>query len=876
MTFLSPALLLALLALPLLWWLLRLTPPRPKREIFPPTKILLDLKREEETPQNTPLWLLLLRLSLALALILGLASPLFNRAQPLTNANAPVILLLDNGVNAAKNFETIITKAMSFIRDAENNGQGVVILTTALKREIILNTPQEARNLLLTIKPQGFLPARADILPTLQEAKVKYKDASLVFLSDGYASLNDHGFTPDIAVQGGLKPLITIHEVSPSARGFNLTLVSSQKGEVMLNAVDEKSLSLAAQSVNLNVKTTLDLPIELRNQVTRLEVVGERNAGAVFLVDRRLRKKIATLISGASSDISQALLSPTYYLERALEPFIERRVVSGSSPSLAVLNAVADKIPLIILTDVGNLTDEAARALSNHVNDGAVLVRFAGSRLAGNRQDNLLPVKLRQDVRQMGGSLSWDKPRGLGAFSPKSPFKDLTPNKEVKIYRQVLAEPDGFLSDKTWVSLEDGTPIVTAEQRGRGQIVLFHITANLAWSDLPLSGLFLDMMERLAQMSGTSEKALEVENGLMPPLQILDGFGVLLPAPATVEAAKSPLPKFATSANPAGFYGEKSSPLAINIFAPEQKLSTVTFQGKSMSYLDETALDLRPILLKIAFALLMLDCLIMLWLGGHLRKLKFLAILPLLFLSPVEAQQKGEDETRLAFVKTGKMELDRVTERGLIGLTTFITARTTLEPSPPKAIDLERDELNIYPILYWVVEADTPNTSAQAKVKLDNYLKNGGMLLVDTRDANLGANIHNAGLKRVLQSLDIPELSPLPKDHVLGRSYYLLDSITGRFNNGVTWVESLNTQPDDERPAKASDGVSPIIITNNDLAAAWAIDDAGKALLPVDGVRGRDFAYRSGVNIVFYALTGNYKADQVHAPALLERLGRNK
>jgi hypothetical protein len=72
-----------------------------------------------------------------------------------------------------------------------------------------------------------------------------------------------------------------------------------------------------------------------------------------------------------------------------------------------------------------------------------------------------------------------------------------------------------------------------------------------------------------------------------------------------------------------------------------------------------------------------------------------------------------------------------------------------------------------------------------------------------------------------------------------------------------------------------ADGVSSIIIGSNDYAAAWAVDENGQAALP--GVPGgdsqREFAWRTGVNIVMYALTGNYKADQVHVPALLERLG---
>jgi hypothetical protein len=112
---------------------------------------------------------------------------------------------------------------------------------------------------------------------------------------------------------------------------------------------------------------------------------------------------------------------------------------------------------------------------------------------------------------------------------------------------------------------------------------------------------------------------------------------------------------------------------------------------------------------------------------------------------------------------------------------------------------------------------------------------------------------------------------------VLTKTFYILEGFPGRYAGGQTWVEALpppNTE--DRRPARAGDGVSPLVITGNDLASAWAVGRRGEALFPVQGSdpRQREYAYRGGVNLVMYALTGNYKADQVHVPALLERLGQ--
>ncbi len=120
----------------------------------------------------------------------------------------------------------------------------------------------------------------------------------------------------------------------------------------------------------------------------------------------------------------------------------------------------------------------------------------------------------------------------------------------------------------------------------------------------------------------------------------------------------------------------------------------------------------------------------------------------------------------------------------------------------------------------------------------------------------------------------------MPRDHVLTKTFYLLRDFPGRFNSGQLWVEALPAANEDDeasrRPARGGDGVSSIIITSNDLAGAWAMQADGQPMLPmVEGEpRQRELAFRAGVNIVMYTLTGNYKADQVHVPALLERLGQ--
>ena len=165
--------------------------------------------------------------------------------------------------------------------------------------------------------------------------------------------------------------------------------------------------------------------------------------------------------------------------------------------------------------------------------------------------------------------------------------------------------------------------------------------------------------------------------------------------------------------------------------------------------------------------------------------------------------------------------------------------------------------------------------SDATRAKLTAYMKNGGTIFFDTRDGGLDAELTGGGntaLQALLAKLNIPPLEPVPEKHVLTRSFYLLDRFPGRYEGPAPWVEAAGANG--QTASGAADGVSSIIIGANDYAAAWAINDNGEPLNALVGSadRQREFAFRTGINVVMYALTGNYKADQVHVPALLERL----
>jgi hypothetical protein len=598
---------------------------------------------------------------------------------------------------------------------------------------------------------------------------------------------------------------------------------------------------------------------------------------------------------------------------------------------MGVHELIEDKVSTIVLADIGKLVPGTEEELESWLKAGGVLIRFAGPRLEQGG-DELLPVALRRGGRQLGGSLSWSTPQPLAPFESTSPFRGLSVPDDVKVNRQVLADPTMSTDAQIWARLADGTPLVTASSRGEGWIVLFHVTANSDWSNLPLSGLFVEMLRRAVNMGPSkvdvtsgdqSQAAAEpskaasqtaAPTSALPPIQTLDGYGQLTPPPARAAPLSAdqidtaqPSPE-----HPPGYYGPSGAARAFNIITGKTVLKPLTpIEGAAevSGYVMRKPMPLEPWLYLAVLALFALDVLIVVlmssgWSFGR-RAPQAAAILLAVGLltvphAPADAQTKAptqqgstpaansnEDfalkaslKTHLAYVMTGDPQIDEVSRQGLAGLSKVLTARTALEPAEPMGVDIDKDELAFFPVLYWPVREDAEPLSDATLAKVDAFMKQGGFIIFDTRDQDTampGANTQSKALSRLIGQLDVPPLEPVPETHVLTKSFYLMRSFPGRFDGGTLWVEA---EPEDEADrserSRRTDGVSSIVVTSNDLASAWALDESNRpvyAAVPGGEVQ-REMAFRAGVNLVMYALTGNYKADQVHVPALLERLGQ--
>ncbi len=911
--FASPWLLTGLLLLPLLYLVLRVIPPSPRRVPFPPIKLLAGLAPESQTAQQTPWWLLLLRMLIAAFIILALAGPKFDAGDALPGRGS-LVLVIDNGWAAGTDWERRQKHALAVLERAAEDGRAVVLVPTAAQPASTSGSLQPmtaaaASAAVGAMQPQPWATDRAAVLGRLKALPLARPMASIWVHdgldSDGAADLAAHlaDFGP-LILRRAVAPKAVLQAATVAAGDLRAEVTFDQqpgvgwRGWLRATAEDGRLLWRGAVGVEppaLSATQIVDLPLELRNEVTRLELEGARSAAAVVLLDERYRRRTVGILSDEDIADQQTLLDGNYYISRALAPFAAVRY--GPAEKLSAASDVA----MIVLGDDHVIDFTARTALEAWIRKGGILVRFAGDNLAaaklqdGNDTEGpLTPVRLRRGDRVFGSALAWGAPARLAPFAADSPFQGLPQPDDVLVRKQVLAEPSLELAQRTWARLDDGTPIVTAKGDGLGWLVLVHTTANTAWSNLALSGLFVDMLKRLVSLSRS--RVGEQRSAALSPHSSLDGFGRLGAPLLTAQ----PLPKVdalqaaSPSATlgpirPPGFYGTEGQREAVNL---GPAIGTMVRQKDfplSTQFSDlraDPVINFTGALLLMALLLLLVDGLITLLIRGLLQRAATLAMVFLAIIATLPATVRAEADaaalgfalaaslkTHLAFVVTGDAAIDATSAEGLKGLSAVLSARTAVEPGVPLGVDLERDELAFFPLLYWPIDPNQSRLSAAAEARVNAYLGSGGMILFDTRDQHelgFGSNDGSgfAKLRNIAEGIAIPPLVATPREHVLTRSFYLLTDLPGRYQGGQVWIA--------EAAADSNRSVSSVVIGSHDWAAAWARDAAGRSRFPVvpGGEVQREMAYRFGVNLVMYALTGNYKADQVHIPSILERLGQ--
>lgn len=905
LSFTSPLLLWALMALPVLWFLLRATPPSPQQQTFPPFLILQRLQSTVQTPQHTPWWLLLLRLAAAALIITGLAGPVLNATKP-SEKNGPLLIVLDDGWAAAQNWNKRVDLLVEEADRAAIARRPVFLFRSTASTDENAAEPlsgTQLKQIAGRLEPSaqsGWHDGLLEFIDRVIGLDTSQADVEIKWLSDGLARQDDLLLANALASRGSLSihhaaetPLLKLY--AEESRADQLSFRVDRLGfrnNAELTAVavarDGREIArsdFAFENGSSSAMFNIDLPIALRNEVALVRVENVRSAGVTWLADTRDRRAVVGIVTSAEQARSQ-LLSGAHYIGEALKPYAE--VTPGSLDAL-----LKENISVVIFDDIGRLRESQRIALRSFVENGGVLIRFAGPVLAEAAQSGtpeLMPVELRGGGRNLGGALTWEEPKRLAPFTDGSPFFGLAPPSDALVRQQVLAEPGGETSARSWAALEDGTPLVTGMQLGAGAIVLFHTAATPDWSDLPISHIFPEMLRRAIMLSDIRAESSNRDDAKLAPIKLLTGSGRLsAPQSDTLALTANEIDQGVARGRAPGLYGSLDAPFALNAVNAETPFEMLKLSGAALTgYDSKPPASLKPPLFTVALLLIMADALLALAIAGRLRSSANIAAAITVSIVLAGAAGNGHaqpldqsiDEaaasaaltTRLAYVITGDPATDRLSAQALAALSRELTRRTAIEPGPPAGVDLDADDLSVYPFLYWPMTAGSDFISDDALANIENFMRFGGLVLFDSRDderaTRPGSTTESRALASILSQLNIPPLAEVTGDHVLARSFYLLEDLPGRSNVNPVWVEA--------GASGSNDGVTAFIIGGRDWAGAWAADQFGRPLRPMasSGPRGREFAYRAGVNIIMVALTGNYKSDQVHTPILLQRLGQ--
>ena len=553
------------------------------------------------------------------------------------------VLLMDNSWATVTDWDKRVATAERLISEAEQQNLPVSIVFSADRAHDA--TPDTASKALERLRAAVPRTLRSDDISAIEALTTAFHGqdvGTLAIISDGIAEPNaDHAWK----ILTELEPMqvmlfeddgahaIALTSAANDSDGFSLSalrLDTEAQQDLAVTARDGRGRPIATGSLHFDAgsadgKAALAVPFELRNDFAEIVIDSEATAGATYLLDDSFRRRRVALLSAEPLDLNQPLLSPLYYLTRALEPFADLVVPENQELSGAIDEILEQRPSVIVMADIGTLPDEAEKKLTRWIDTGGMLVRFAGPRLAsGIGDDQLVPVKLRHGERSLGGSLSWSEPQPLAEFPDTGPFAGMARPTDVTVNTQVLAEPSPDLAAHTWASLLDGTPLVTSREQGSGRIVLFHVTAEATWSTLPLSGQFVEMLRRSILLSrATDAAATDGRETTLPPYQLLNVKGVLVPPAGGAQPLKlvrGETPRV-TPDNPPGLYGTEEGFLALNLMQPGDSLDRFlppdfTASVSRAGFTAGKSRDLAPFLLSAALLLLIVDGIIVLAMAG--------------------------------------------------------------------------------------------------------------------------------------------------------------------------------------------------------------------------------------------------------------------
>ena len=893
--------LLGLLALPLIFLIIKSLPPSPKKMFFSSFYLINKLEKTSVTKNNIPFWLLIYRIILITLIVLFFSKPYLNSTAKTSDADAikSYVIIADIGWSMSKEWEKFKKIVNAISNEAEKKNKEIIFYhsnSQKYEQPKVFKLSKNVNQYLKKISPSPWQFEKSNLTEIIKKNN-NFIDSKVFFIFSKFDNKDYNNQLKNLnflntqvknkVLINTVKNIMFFKNINISKESIKLEVIrhesptSSRRFTIKITSIDNQVIFKKSYVLKLNQKAFYfneNFPLEVLNQIHKIEIVEQNHAGAKYYFDDYSKKKKIGIYTESFQYKENPLLSSVYYLEKSLN--IDHILKIGDLDQLIKFNS-----SVIIIPDKGNIPEREHLKLNKWLANGGTLIRFSGVRLSKSNTKFLPSNNLLMSVRHVGGILSMENLLKISPFNKDSIFYGLEIPNDINFKKQLIIDSqDSNLRFEA--SLTDNTPLVTLGKKSQGKIFLFHITANNDWSNLPLSSLFASMLERIVLLS---EK-----NIITSPLELnltkeINSFGDLNNTNKILNIKGSTLLKktYPSRNHLPGIYENNQLTVALNL---SNKIDDQYFNNvydkklKILPAFKDQIFDLRPILLKIILFMFILDMIITMLLKYQFSFLRsfyknknlfslFFFLFFLVNLSNLYSQSLAND-TYLAYIKTPEEKLNYISKNGLNTIKILLQTRTSIAPKEVIEVDIKKDQIYYYSFLYWPLSKNLIDLDIKTITKIKNYLNNGGMLFFDIigfsrENFNLESNKFKK-IKNFLSSIEVDNLTPIPKDHTLTKSFYLLKKFSGRWDNKILLIENSSLE--------LNDGVSSVILGFNDWASAWALDSNKNPIYPVvpGGERQREISYRFGINVAMYALTGNYKSDQIHFKSILNRLNNVK
>ena len=893
-SFANPYAFWVLFSLPIIFWVIKSLPPSPASFNFSSLYLLRAIKTESIVKNKCPIWLLIFRILLIMFLIIYFAKPFLNHNK-VEQAKENYVVYANLGWSTAAQWNKYKNTIKNIMLESEKLNKNFSLVNNfdnQNKNIIKFKSINDLSSYLDKVTPNPWQSQRKNIINEL--SKINYNNKTRYFyIFSVFDFYSDENFDENILINIQKQfPDLEIINLIDSIKVLEKPLVKKENINIIVKrygALPENTFVITATSFDEQILLKKEyqfkkneniiyinekFPISVINQIKKIDILGERHAASTFYFDDFNKKKVIGILSDGKNYKENPLLSPVYYIKKALNK--DNKIIINDLANLLLSN-----VDILIFPDAGTFEEEKSGILDSWINNGGLLIRFAGPKLASSSTRFITSENKIKKIRLLGGQLSWNNDLKIKEFSKDSIFKDLIIPKDVTIKKQLLLNFSEEKNINILASLKDDTPLVSLKEMGRGNILLFHFTANNTWSDIPITPLFEDFLSRACLLH---QKKKNSSLNQVTIKSYINGFGEIEDTNKIVQFRDSLSLRNSIPSKDIfpGIYENNQLSVALNLSG---NLRLNHFENKSSKQIITTndfsknLKDISKVFLYLFLGFALLDILASIFIQNDVKfyrffknKIKVFSVFTFLILSILPDDLIANDfinYTYLAYVKSIDKNKNESSFRGLQTLSKVLERRTSVLIKGVAGIDIEVDDVYHFPFIYWPMSNDFKNLSSKAKRKIKDYFNTGGVILFDGYLLLDKQPLNTYKLKKIVsyfKEITSNELVLINKNHTLSKSFYLLNNFPGRWNKKILLVDNSNMN--------VNDGVSNIILGFNDWASAWALDSNNYPLFPVvpGGEKQRELAYRVGINIVMYSLTGNYKNDQVHSKSILNRL----